>query len=481
MTKEEYLNTLKDQIRDKHAKEFVGEEYKVHIEDQIDAYVKDGMSKDQAVLAAVKDMGDPVNVGASLDRIHRPHMEWKFLVFIIAISIIGLAIRLYLEFYTNGSSANFWSLYLNQWLFRLITTIIGIIIMLVVYRMDYTILNGKSRIIGICFLSVLSLIIFIFGQKHGGIMARLYIGHWATYLNSFILLYIPIFGGILYEYRGKGISAIIKIILWMVAPLISLRIMDFNALFIIWVIVFSEITLLWIAIGKNWFVAKKYISIPVSLLPFICFLFIYVLPFIQNALLRRIQVAVMWRFEKYFFSKLSPETLSAMEKIFLFIANMINRQKISNFTNVKDVFQNSNYFGSSVSALSCMDNKPIYRTDLLLGNISAHFGIVLMLGIIILSLVLSVYIFFISFKQKNKLGFIVGTACSLALVFESITNILTALGIVGLSDSILPFIADGGGILICHYIYVGLVLSIYRYKDIRKEKKQIKVNNIITG
>ena len=342
MTKEEYLNTLKDQIRDNHAKEFVCEEYKTHIEDQIDAYVNDGMNNEQATIAAVKDMGDPVNVGASLDRIHRPHMEWKFLVFIITLSIIGLAIKLYLEFYTNGSSANFWSLYLNQWLFRLITTIIGIIIMLVVYRMDYTILNGKSRIIGICFLSVLSLIIFIFGQKHGGIMARLYIGHWATYLNSFILLYIPVFGGILYEYRGKGISAIIKIILWMVSPLIALRIMDFNALFIIWVIVFSEITLLWIAIGKNWYTVKKYISIPVSLLPFICFLFIYVLPFIQNALLRRIQVAVMWRFEKYFFIKLSSETLSAMEKIFLFIANMINRQKISDFTNVKNVLQNSN-------------------------------------------------------------------------------------------------------------------------------------------
>lgn len=481
MTKEEYLNTLKDQIRDNHAKEFVCEEYKTHIEDQIDAYVNDGMNNEQATIAAVKDMGDPVNVGASLDRIHRPHMEWKFLVFIITLSIIGLAIKLYLEFYTNGSSANFWSLYLNQWLFRLITTIIGIIIMLVVYRMDYTILNGKSRIIGICFLSVLSLIIFIFGQKHGGIMARLYIGHWATYLNSFILLYIPVFGGILYEYRGKGISAIIKIILWMVSPLIALRIMGFNALFIIWVIVFSEITLLWIAIGKNWYTVKKYISIPVSLLPFICFLFIYVLPFIQNALLRRIQVAVMWRFEKYFFSKLSSETLSAMEKIFLFIANMINRQKISDFTNVKNVLQNSNYFGRSVSALSYMDNKPIYRTDLLLGNISAHFGIVLMLGIIILSLVLSVYILFISFKQKNKLGFIVGIACAVALGFESITNILTALGIVGLSDSVLPFIADGGGILICHYIYVGLVLSIYRYKDIRTEKKQLKLKKTIAN
>ena len=48
MTKEEYLNTLKDQIRDKHAKEFVCEEYKTHIEDQIDAYVNDGMNNEQA-------------------------------------------------------------------------------------------------------------------------------------------------------------------------------------------------------------------------------------------------------------------------------------------------------------------------------------------------------------------------------------------------------------------------------------------------
>ena len=127
-----------------------------------------------------------------------------------------------------------------------------------------------------------------------------------------------------------------------------------------------------------------------------------------------------------------------------------------------------------------MDNNPIYRSYLILGKISAHFVNVLMLGIVILTFILSAYILFISFKQKNKLGFIVGIACAVALGFESITNILTSLGIVGLSDSVLPFIADGGGILICHYIFAGLVLSVYRYKDIRKEKKQIKVNKVLS-
>lgn len=464
---EEYLNDVKNQIRNKNAKEFVGKELKSHIEEQVEAYIEDGLSKEQAVLAAVKDMGDPVNVGTSLDRIHRPKMEWKFLVLIIVLSFISLAIKLYLNIYSYGASINFFRLYFNQWSFQLITMIIGIIFMFCFYRLDYTILNKRSRLIGICFLFVIALFAGIFGQKHSGILSHLYIGHWATYLKSFIFLYIPIFAGILYEYRDKGMSAIFKILLWMVAPLIVLRIIDFNALFIIWVLIFSEMTLLWIAIGKNWYTAKKYISIPVSVLFFICFSFLYVLPFIQSAFLRRIQVAVLWRLQKHFFSKLPSATLLMLQKIGLFFVNLFNIHS-PDYTNVKNVLQNSNYFGTSVSALSKMDNKPIYRSDLLLGKIAAHFGIVLTLGIVIFMFVLSAYILYISIRQKNKLGFIVGTACSLALGFESLSNILTALGVVGLSDSILPFIVDGGGVLICHYIFAGLVLSVYRYKDIRK-------------
>ena len=80
MSVEEYLSTLKDQIRDKNAKDMVAAEYLCHIEDQATAFQNAGMERDQALLKAVEEMGDPVDAGNSLDRIHRPHMEWRFLL-----------------------------------------------------------------------------------------------------------------------------------------------------------------------------------------------------------------------------------------------------------------------------------------------------------------------------------------------------------------------------------------------------------------
>ena len=81
MSLEEYMGELKGQIRDKNARILVSDEIYAHIEEQADSYQKDGMDREEALSKAVEEMGDPVSVGADLDRIHRPHMEWRYLIF----------------------------------------------------------------------------------------------------------------------------------------------------------------------------------------------------------------------------------------------------------------------------------------------------------------------------------------------------------------------------------------------------------------
>ena len=53
MNKEEYLTVLKDQIRDKHAKGFVSDEIRTHIEEQASAYMNDGMDREEAYSKAL--------------------------------------------------------------------------------------------------------------------------------------------------------------------------------------------------------------------------------------------------------------------------------------------------------------------------------------------------------------------------------------------------------------------------------------------
>ena len=49
-----------------------------------------GMDREQAEREAVRDMGDPVETGISLDSVHRPQVAWKLLGIIILISIAGV-------------------------------------------------------------------------------------------------------------------------------------------------------------------------------------------------------------------------------------------------------------------------------------------------------------------------------------------------------------------------------------------------------
>ena len=64
---DEYLKTLLEQIRCKKARPYVKKELQDHIEDQIEANMQAGMDREQAEREAVRDMGDPVETGISLE------------------------------------------------------------------------------------------------------------------------------------------------------------------------------------------------------------------------------------------------------------------------------------------------------------------------------------------------------------------------------------------------------------------------------
>ena len=62
---EEYLETLLEQIRCKKAHDLVRREIEGHMEEQISENMAEGMTRKEAVEAAVKVMGDPVATGWS--------------------------------------------------------------------------------------------------------------------------------------------------------------------------------------------------------------------------------------------------------------------------------------------------------------------------------------------------------------------------------------------------------------------------------
>ena len=77
---ETYLAEVESQMRNERMRESVRKELESHIDEQAQAYIKNGEEEETAYERAVEEMGDAVDVGISFDKIYRPHLEWKFLL-----------------------------------------------------------------------------------------------------------------------------------------------------------------------------------------------------------------------------------------------------------------------------------------------------------------------------------------------------------------------------------------------------------------
>lgn len=89
-----YLETAGEQIRWERARRVVIPELRQHLEDQRDAFAAEG--REEAERLAVEEMGDPVSVGAELDRIHRPKAQRGLLVLTMAMALAGAVLRVWL-------------------------------------------------------------------------------------------------------------------------------------------------------------------------------------------------------------------------------------------------------------------------------------------------------------------------------------------------------------------------------------------------
>ena len=127
---DEYLKTLLEQIRCKKARPYVKQEFQDHIEDQIEANMQAGMDREQAEREAVRDMGDPVETGISLDSVHRPQVAWKLLGIIVLISIAGVLIHAGIagKISENAAAGS------DRYVFHVV---IGLAVMMILYLLDY--------------------------------------------------------------------------------------------------------------------------------------------------------------------------------------------------------------------------------------------------------------------------------------------------------------------------------------------------------
>ena len=171
MKMNEYLSQVTDQIRCQKVHKAVRAELQAHLEDQAEAYESEGMSADEAMEKAVLEMGDPVETGVSLDRVHRPHMEWSTLLLVGVIGIFSVILYMFAPFDYNEDIQNMSWYGMRQ----LVFTVAGYAVMLLVCRLDYSILD-RFGTLAAGIVVALMLLATQFGLTVNGATYCLYLG-----------------------------------------------------------------------------------------------------------------------------------------------------------------------------------------------------------------------------------------------------------------------------------------------------------------
>ena len=429
MRMEEYMEKLISQIRCKKARPYIEREIKDHIEEQIAFNKLKGMSDEEAEKNAVMDMGDPIEVGISMDKIHKPQLSLRLLAVVGILSVFGIMVQ-YSIFQVMKLQPQGQDTYVQDLAGFVTSIILGLTIMCGIYYIDYTIIAKYSKIIGL-------LIIFA-GITFCGSYYFLGFRRLRFSVSALMMLYVPIYGGILYKYRDGGKKAFLKAILWMLVPIVLTFKMP--NLVVALILLIGMLVLLTTSLIKGWF------QIPVKRTIVCLWAGFMVLPMVML-------------FVMYSCHLLADYQVARIRSFFLASGDGFYMTSM-----LRTLCENIPWIGNS--GKDVVGNLPEFNTDYIFSYILNSYGSIAGMVVIAMLAVLVMVIFGASIKQKNELGMMMGFGCGMIFLLNILINLLGTMGVIPPASAFLPFLSVGKSNIILSYVLIGMVMSIYRYKDV---------------
>lgn len=440
MKTNEYLNLVTEQLRCKKARTAVAAELKDHIQEQTEVYCLEGNTLAEAEARAVKDMGDPVETGIALDRIHRPRMAWKAILFIVILSFLGLAAQFLAASLAGAEEA----LFGHQELKRLLLLLLGLTAMLLVCLADYSIIGkyAKHLYLGLFFLLMAGHLFL--SRSINGSTQWIVLGPLSFNIPLLSFLFIPLYGAVLYSYRGTDSRGLFKSILWTMPPVIL--VFRCPSPLIAQILFFSFVIMLSAAIHKKWF--------RISRRPWLAALW-------GGALLLPLLFVLSLVFS-------GREYQAARIQAILFHPDTISDTMGWKTLAVKELLSGSQILGGRSQSSAAVSK--LNPTDFVLTYLTSSLGI---LAAVLLVTAIAVLLFWLlkrSLNQKNLLGRIMGFGCGTVLLIQLALYVLANTGIgtfsVLLSGVYCPFLTYGGTACLVTYILLGILLSVYRWQQV---------------
>lgn len=443
MNCEEYLSTLTGQIRCKMARGEVAEEVRGHIECQTRAFMSEGMERNEAEALAVREMGDPVEVGNELNKIHRPQMPWGTIALIVALSIAG-----YLAYYLftakcvdeAGNSITGAGM---RYLFYIL---VGLAAMTGVCFADYTRIAGRARELMAVLLLGCAAGLILFGAMLNGAVRWIYLGVMTVDVLALLMLTVPLYAGILYYYRGRGMSGVIKAVLW-ILPGCWIAMLCGGA-WMSMILMATYLVIFEIAVCRRWFCISGRAAVTAGCavgagLP--AAVLIWMIYFVDSSYLQR-----------------------RLSMIFGVEENMPYARVLAG-----ELLDGSRLLGKN-PGLSDTVIAPPDPSEAALAGIAGYYGILAALAVAGGLLFLLLRFLRISLKQRNQLGMLMGTGCAVVFLIQAGIYFANNMGIFYLG-TYCPFLSMGGSGTLVIYVLLGLMLSICRYRNTAPERRPGRV------
>ncbi len=419
--KDNFLSAVLSHIKSKEAQKFVSAELSYHIKSAKQDWMKRGFSEAAAEVKAVEQMGSPNTIGRQFNQLHRPRVDWLLVILLVTIMAFGFLPLMNLdEMYGNLATKK--TFYI---LFGVITTI-GL--MLFDYR-KFKNYGWLFYTIGILFLLALPFLPPAFAPRINGIpYLKIGIGpvfESMTALPFFYLAWSSFFQN--NKFKVWQFSGLFLISLFLFLPVSKL-----STTFIYIVMVF--VMLWWSKFERKTVIFINSITL--------CFV--------------TIAGIIIWA------------TIASYQKVRLLA--FFNPEQYSTtagyqYLLIKKLFLAAGWFGQQKDKGMFPVSSDSFR-DLAFVSVTYHFGWTMgIILVIILSLFIARMIMF-SQKVKDPYSKLLLIGGITLFAVQLIYNIGMTLGYFPLTAMSLPFISYGLTPTLLNAGIIGIVLSVYRRKDL---------------
>jgi rod shape determining protein RodA len=424
-----YLDDVCNQIKSKEVHADIREELLSHLEELVEARMGAGEEEEACIVEALANMGNAASIGRQFHNVHKPRTEWSLIACVLAFLAIGMVVLYGIgisqsDRYLNGEDL------LNQ---KIIAIAVGLIGGAAVFFWDVRKLKRYSYHLYVFLLALLILAILSKVRFSGLPMLPIpFSSNWSLNVGAYSpWLLVLALAGILTDWDWRRQFAFLRAL-----GLLLLPCMIYGAY-------------------SMWYLIEFLIGF-------------FVLLIATRAPMWKVLGSITVLFALDALNVLTHPHLRQRWLAFLSPEDYIETSGYQLYHSIEAI-KSAGWWGQGLG--STLATVPEIGTDFIFSYLVYSLGWIAGISVCLLVVFFTLRLFGAAGQIRDRYGFLVITGLVAVFTYEFFWNILMTMGLVPMTAVQLPFITQDGTYTVLQMLLLGVVLNIYRRKDLMVRKQ----------